>query len=141
MSDFNQVILIGRLGKDPEIITPKSGKPFAKVQIATNKRWKKDNATHERVHWHTVIFNNGHCALAENHLHKGEKLFIRGELRTQQWIDKNGNKRSSVFVHAQELRFLSAKQMQKTVAEEESSAEPVYAEPTDDVEEVEDIPF
>ena len=112
MSDFNNVILLGRCGGSPEVFQGKQ--PFAKVQIATNKKWRKDNVIHTRTDWHTVVFNRKLAELAEQYLHKGDKVLIKGELQSRKWKTKAGEDRFSVFFQTQELKFLTPKQQHKT---------------------------
>jgi single-strand DNA-binding protein len=109
MSSFNQVVLIGNCGKDPEVFRLGSKPPFAKLQLATNKTWKKEGVKHSRTDWHAVILNRKLAEIAEQYLHSGDKVLIHGELMTRNWQDKEGNKRLSVFVQAKELRFLTLK--------------------------------
>jgi len=109
MSDFNNVTLVGRLGKDPEVFRHGSKPPFATIQLATNKSWKKDGQKYSKTEWHTVIFNRKLAELAEKHLRKGEQVLVSGELASQKWLDKDGNKKTSTYVQAKELRFLTKK--------------------------------
>lgn len=141
-NDFNQVLLVGRCGSAPEVFRVDDKPPFAKVQIATNKQWKKDSTLHKRTNWHTVVFNRKLAEVVENHLGKGDKIFIKGELQTQKWQDKDGNARSSVFVQAQELRFLTPKPKQETNAVSEPTPEPELVDTDDEGDEgFDDIPF
>lgn len=68
MSDFNNVILVGRCGGSPEVFQTDGKQPFAKVQIATNKKWRKDSVIHTRTDCHTVVFNRKLADLAEQYL-------------------------------------------------------------------------
>ncbi len=89
----NKVILIGNLGKDPEIRRTQDGRPIANLSIATSESWK-DKTTGERkekTEWHrVVIFNEGLCRIAEQYLKKGAKVYIEGQLQTRKWTDKDG---------------------------------------------------
>lgn len=127
MYDYNAVLLMGRLGKEPEIFRLGSKPPFAKVQLATHKRWKKDGEMHSKTEWHTVLFNRPLAELVERYLHKGDKIFIKGELSTQKWQDKDNNPHSSVVIQAQEIRFLTPKATEEaavTVNANEAEEEP-----------------
>lgn len=114
--------------------------------MATNKSWRKDNTTHTRTDWHTVVFNNKLAEVAEKYLRKGDKFLVRGELRTRKWLDEDGKNRFSVYVQAQELCFLTPKPKQESKTEQTPSAasdEPETVEATENNEEEyeDDIPF
>jgi single-strand DNA-binding protein len=89
----NKVILVGNLGKDPEIRAMQNGKEVATLSIATSESWK-DKATGERkekTEWHrVVIINENIVNLSKQYLHKGSKVFVEGQLATRKWTDKNG---------------------------------------------------
>ena len=89
----NKVILVGNLGKDPEIRRTQDGRPIANLRIATSESWR-DKATGERrekTEWHSVvIFNENLCRIAEQYLKKGSKVFIEGSLQTRKWQGQDG---------------------------------------------------
>jgi len=89
----NKVILVGNLGKDPEIRRTQDGRPIANLNVATSESWR-DKATGERkekTEWHrVVIFNEGLCKVAEQYLKKGAKVYIEGQLQTRKWTDQSG---------------------------------------------------
>ena len=97
----NKVILIGNLGRDPEIRRTQDGRPIANLRIATSESWR-DKATGERrekTEWHTVvIFNEGLCRIAEQYLKKGAKVYIEGQLQTRKWQGQDGQDRYSTEV-------------------------------------------
>ena len=97
----NKVILVGNLGKDPEIRRTQDGRPIANLSVATSESWR-DKATGERkekTEWHrVVIFNEGLCKVAEQYLKKGAKVYIEGQLQTRKWIDQQGQDRYSTEV-------------------------------------------
>jgi single-strand DNA-binding protein len=97
----NKVILIGNLGKDPEIRRTQDGRPIANLRIATSESWR-DKATGERrekTEWHSVvIFNENLCKIAEQYLKKGSKVFIEGSLQTRKWQGQDGQDRYSTEV-------------------------------------------
>ena len=97
----NKVILVGNLGKDPEIRRTQDGRPIANLSVATSESWR-DKATGERkekTEWHrVVIFNEGLCKVAEQYLKKGAKVYIEGALQTRKWQDKDGKDRYSTEV-------------------------------------------
>jgi len=89
----NKVILVGNLGKDPEIRRTQDGRPIANLSVATSESWR-DKATGERkekTEWHrVVIFNEGLCKIAEQYLKKGAKVYLEGQLQTRKWTDQSG---------------------------------------------------
>ena len=89
----NKVILVGNLGRDPEIRHTQSGTKIANLSVATSDSWK-DKATGERrekTEWHrVVIFNEGLAGIAEKYLQKGSKVYIEGSLQTRKWTDQSG---------------------------------------------------
>ena len=101
VGSVNKVILLGRLGKDPEIRSMQSGKKVANFGIATSKRWK-DRETQEQKEsttWHNiVVFNEGLVGIIEQYVKKGSQIYIEGELQTRKWQDKDGNDRLTTEV-------------------------------------------
>ena len=97
----NKVILVGNLGKDPEIRRTQDGRPIANLSIATSETWR-DKGTGERkekTEWHrVVIFNEGLCKVAEQYLKKGDKVYIEGQLQTRKWTDQSGVEKYSTEV-------------------------------------------
>jgi len=97
----NKVILVGNLGKDPEIRRTQDGRPIANLRIATSESWR-DKTTGERkekTEWHSVvIFNENLCKIAEQYLKKGSKVFIEGSLQTRKWQGQDGQDRYSTEV-------------------------------------------
>jgi single-strand DNA-binding protein len=97
----NKVILIGNLGKDPEIRRTQDGRPIANLSVATSETWR-DKATGERkekTEWHrVVIFNEGLCKIAEQYLKKGAKVYLEGALQTRKWTDQSGVEKYSTEV-------------------------------------------
>lgn len=93
MSSVNRAILIGNLGKDPEVRRTQDAKPIVTFSVATSERWR-DKATGERretTDWHNVvIFNEGLAKVAEQYLKKGSKVYLEGAIKTRKWTDSNG---------------------------------------------------
>lgn len=84
----NKVILVGNLGKDPEIRHTQDGRKIANLRIATSESWRDKNSgeRREKTEWHSVvIFNDGLCNVAEKFLRKGSKVYIEGQLQTRKW--------------------------------------------------------
>ena len=97
----NKVILIGNLGRDPEVRSFQNGGKVCNLRIATSENWKDRNTgeRRERTEWHSVaIFNEGLVRVAEQFLRKGSKVYIEGQLQTRKWQDQSGNDRYSTEV-------------------------------------------
>jgi single-strand DNA-binding protein len=97
----NKAILVGNLGKDPEIRRTQDGKPIANLTIATSESWrdKSSGERKEKTEWHrVVIFNEGLCNIAEQYLKKGAKVYVEGALQTRKWKDKDGVEKYSTEV-------------------------------------------
>ena len=93
-ASVNKVILLGNLGRDPEIRSMQSGKKMASFSIATSKRWKDRNTQEqkENTSWHNiVVFNEGLVDVIEKYVKKGSKIYVEGELSTRKYQDKDGN--------------------------------------------------
>lgn len=101
----NKCILVGNLGRDPEIRTMQSGGKVCNLSIATSERWKKDGEQQERTEWHrVVIFDDRLCDVAEKYLAKGAKVYVEGELQTRKWTDQSGNEKFSTEVVLRKFR-------------------------------------
>mgnify|MGYP003634662317 CR=1 FL=1 len=97
----NKVILIGNLGRDPEVRSFQNGGKVCNLRIATSENWKDKNTgeRREKTEWHTVaIFNEGLVRIAEQYLKKGSKVYIEGQLQTRKWQDQSGADRYSTEV-------------------------------------------
>ncbi|MDE4174623.1 single-stranded DNA-binding protein [Phaeobacter sp. PT47_59] len=97
----NKVILIGNLGRDPEVRTFQNGGKVCNLRIATSETWKDRNTgeRRERTEWHSVaVFNEGLVRVCEQYLRKGSKVYIEGQLQTRKWQDQNGQDRYSTEV-------------------------------------------
>jgi single-strand DNA-binding protein len=97
----NKVILVGNLGKDPEIRRTQDGRPIANLSVATSESWRDKNTGErkEKTEWHrVVIFSEGLCKIAEQYLKKGSKVYLEGALQTRKWQDKDGVEKYSTEV-------------------------------------------
>jgi single-strand DNA-binding protein len=103
----NKVILVGNLGKDPEVRRMTSGDPVVNLSLATSESWR-DKASGERkekTEWHrVVIFNKNLADVAEKYLRKGSKVYVEGQLQTRKWTDKDGAEKYSTEVVLQNFR-------------------------------------
>ena len=127
----NKVILLGNLGRDPEIRSMQSGKKMASFSIATSKRWKDRNTQEqkENTSWHNiVVFNEGLVDVIEKYVKKGSKIYVEGELSTRKYQDKDGNDRYTTEVVLQgynsTLTMLDSRNSGSTSIEGESNSPP-----------------
>jgi single-strand DNA-binding protein len=94
MKSVNKVILVGNLGKDPEIKYTPQGKPVAKFSLATNERYKdKDGQWQDRTEWHNIVLWERLAEIAGEYLKKGGKVYIEGRIRTDSWDDKQSGQK------------------------------------------------
>jgi len=103
----NKVILIGNLGRDPEIRTTQDGSKITHLSVATTDTWRDRNTgeRRERTEWHrVVIFNDKLGEVAEKYLHKGSKVYLEGSLQTRKWTDQSGQERYTTEVVLQRYR-------------------------------------
>lgn len=105
----NKVLLIGRLGNNPEIRYTNTGTAVANFNLATSENWNdKNGQRQERTEWHRVVVWGKLAELCEKYLSKGRQCFIEGKLQTRSWDDKDGNKRYTTEIVASTVQFLSA---------------------------------
>lgn len=105
----NKVILIGRLGKDPEVTYSKSGVPVCRFSLATNEKFK-DHAgvLRERTEWHNIVCFAKLAEVCGQYLNKGREVYIEGPIRTRQWEDRDGNQRTSFNIVARHMQMFSS---------------------------------
>ena len=104
---INKVILVGRLGRDPEIRMTQDGRKIANFSVATSETWRDRNTQErrERTEWHrVVIFNEFLVRISEDYLKKGSQVYIEGQLQTRKWTDQQGQERYSTEVVLQNYR-------------------------------------
>lgn len=106
MSGVNKVILIGRLGADPEVKSIGSGSTVARLNIATSETWVKDGQKQERTEWHRVTVWGKLAEICGKHLSKGRQVYVEGKLQTRSWEDQQGQKRYSTEIVANTVQFL-----------------------------------
>lgn len=107
MAGVNKVILVGNLGRDPEVRHTQDGRKIVNFSIATSETWKdrQTGERRERTEWHRiVIFNEGLANVAEQYLHKGSKVYIEGQLQTRKWTDNAGVEKYTTEVVLQNFR-------------------------------------
>jgi len=103
---INKVILIGRIGKDPEVRRMNSGDSVVSFSLATTDSWKdKSGERQDRATWHNIVIFNEHiCKVAEAYCKKGSKVYIEGQLQTRKYTDKDGNERQTTEIVLQRFR-------------------------------------
>lgn len=110
MASVNKVILVGRLGRDPELRYTKNGQAVANFTLATNDSYtSRDGQREERTEWHRIVAWAKTAELCTQYLTKGRSVYIEGQLRNREWEDKDGNKRQTTEVHAQTVQFLDSR--------------------------------
>jgi single-strand DNA-binding protein len=108
MASVNKVILIGNLGKDPEIRTTPQGTSLARFSVATTTNWKDSSgARQEKTEWHDVVAWEKLAQICGEYLHKGKMVYVEGSLQTRSWEDQNGQKRYKTEVKANNVVMLS----------------------------------
>lgn len=123
MSGVNKVILVGRLGADPEVRTLESGTKVASVSLATSERYKDRNGNQqESTEWHNVVFWRGLAEVTEKYLKKGDQVYVEGRIKTRKWTDKDGNDRYSTDIVANDMTMLGGGQKGASASQEASSA-------------------
>src|SRR5262252_10018842 len=108
----NKVILIGRLGRDPEMKYTGSGTPFCRFSMATDDSWtdKGSGERTERTEWHNIVVWDKLAEICNNYLAKGRMVYIEGSLQTREWDDQEGNKRKTTEVRARDMVLLGGGQ-------------------------------
>ena len=110
MSGVNRVILIGRLGRDPELKFTPAGKAVTNFTMATSENWKDDSGEkQERTEWHRIVIWGKLAEVAAKYLSKGKQVYIEGKLQTSEWTDKEGQKRYTTEIIANNMTMLDSK--------------------------------
>ena len=140
---INKVILIGNLGKDPEIRSMQDGKTIVNFSIATSENWKDKSSgeSREKTEWHRVVIFNEHLAkVAQNYLKKGSKVYLEGQLQTRKWTDQSGVEKYTTEVVLQrfkgELTMLDGRSEERVGNEVQNKTE---APPSNNMDD--EIPF
>ena len=112
MASVNKVIIVGNLGKDPEMREFPSGDQVASVTIATTDKWKdkQSGEMREATEWHRVVFNGRLAEIAGQYLRKGSQVYVEGSIHTRKWTDKSGVERYSTEIRADSLQMLGGRQ-------------------------------
>lgn len=108
MSGVNKVILLGRLGQDPEVRMTPSGQQVCKLRLATSETWMKEGQKEEKTEWHTVVLWARQAELAGKFLRKGRNVYVEGRLQTRSWDGPDGQKRYATEVVATQMQFVDS---------------------------------
>lgn len=109
MSGVNKVIIVGRLGGDPEVKAIGQGTTVARLNIATSENWMgKDGQKQERTEWHRVVVWGKLAEICGKHLSKGRQVYVEGRLQTRQWEDQQGQKKYTTEIVANTVQFLGS---------------------------------
>jgi single-strand DNA-binding protein len=110
MSGVNRVILVGNVGKDPEVRHLETGVKVAKFSLATSESYKKPDGTKvETTEWHNIVLWRGLADVAERFVRKGGSVYIEGKIRSRTWDDKDGNKRYAIDIVGDSMTLLGRK--------------------------------
>ena len=116
MNGINKVIIVGTLGRDPEVRHFQDGTAVANCSMATSERWKDKNSgeMQEKTEWHRVVFFRRLAEIAGEYLTKGSKVYVEGKLQTRKWEDKDGHERYTTGIVAREMQMLGDKGQAKS---------------------------
>ena len=112
MASINKVIIVGNLGKDPEMRSFPNGDQVANVSIATTDRWKDKTSGEmkEATEWHRINFNGRLAEIVGQYLKKGSQVYVEGSLRTRKWTDKDGVEKFTTEIRADQMQMLGSRQ-------------------------------
>jgi len=150
MSGVNKVILVGNLGKDPEVQYLESGVALARFSLATAERYKdKTGNWADQTEWHNIVLWRGRAEVAEKYLKKGSKIYLEGKIRSRSWDDKDGNKKYTTEIVGDNFIMLDKKgegsytggNVPPPPAENKSVSEPVEQGGGNNTDFEDDLPF
>jgi single-strand DNA-binding protein len=112
MASVNKVILIGNLGKDPEVRYAPSGSAICNVTLATSRQWKDKTSgeKQEETEWHRVVFYDRLAEIAGEYLKKGRPVYVEGRLKTRKWTDKEGVEKYTTEIIADQMQLLGSRE-------------------------------
>ena len=110
-ASVNKVIILGNVGRDPEVRSFANGGQVANVSVATTRRWtdKQSGERREETEWHRLVFNNRLAEIAGQYLRKGSLIYVEGSIRTRKWQDQSGQDRYSTEIRVDQMRMLGGK--------------------------------
>jgi single-strand DNA-binding protein len=138
MAGVNKVILVGNLGRDPELRFTQGGTPVLNFTLATNEAWtdRESGQRQERTEWHRIVMFGKQAQTLNEYLAKGRQVYVEGALQTREWTDREGNKRYTTEVKALNLQLLGS----RADAAQPTADAAALSEPDPDFKD-EDIPF
>jgi single-strand DNA-binding protein len=140
MAGVNKAILIGRLGADPVKRYTSSGSPVVSFRIATSENWtNREGEREERTEWHQIVAWGKLADICDQYLNKGKMVYIEGRIQTREWEDRDGNRRWTTEIIANQMQMLSSRSEDSQRTESLSDIPPPPPEPT--TESDDDIPF
>jgi len=141
MASVNKVILVGNLGRDPEVRYTASGTAVANFPIATSDRWtdQASGERKERTEWHRIVVWGKSAEIAGQYLKKGKQVYVEGSLQTREWTDREGQKRYTTEVRSQTFQMLGVRPTESSETPERTPAH-TAAEPDAGFDD-DDIPF
>lgn len=135
---LNKVMIIGRLGRDPEMRYTPSGRPITTFSVATSRKWNtSEGEKRSETEWFNVVAWGSLAEICNQYLTKGQQVYIEGRLQTRKWEDDNGNKRSNIEIVAKEMIMLGDRKKKTDSDDSEKEDKP----PTENIEEDDDFPF
>ena len=147
----NRVILVGRLGKDPELRYTPNGTAVCKFSLATDEAWKDQTGQlQRRTEWHNIVAWSKLAETCQKLLTKGKQIYVEGRIQTRQWDDRDGNKRTTTEIVIGTMRLLGSRAEAaaagapaepRSAGPEEIAVEPAQGEPAEPTVTDEDIPF
>ena len=140
----NKVILLGRLGKDPEMRYAPSGTAIATFSVATNSRQKTEGEWVEKTEWHNILAFGKTAEFAGEYLNKGKQVYIEGRLQTSNWEDQQGQKKYKTEILVSELQLIASKgdvASNTSQGDENDAGQKDQAPASPEVEEEDDLPF
>ena len=138
----NKVILVGNLGKDPEMKYLPSGQALCNFSLATTESWTKDGNRETRTEWHRITTFGKLAEICGEYLTKGKQVYIEGKLQTREWEDKDGNKRYTTEIVAKDMKMLGHKDDKPSAKASAPPSKPQYkSEPPPADDDDSDIPF
>ncbi len=115
----NRVMLVGRLGRDPEMRHTTSGTAVTNFSVATNEKWKNQSGEpQERTEWHKIVTWSKLAEISNQYLTKGQLVFIEGRIQTREWDDRDGNKRQTTEIVASDMKMLGGRGDARPASEE-----------------------
>ena len=131
---LNKVLLIGNVGKDPEVRHLQGGASVATITLATSERYRDRNGEmREQTEWHTVIAWRQLADLAENYIRKGSQIYVEGRIRSRSWDDQNGQKRYVTEIQADTIQLLGRRNdnpaAQQPAQSQQGYGQPAYSQP------------